>query len=221
MSIAENLRSIQRQIAATGKPVHLVAISKTQSIGAIREVAIAGQRDFGENYVQELVQKAEALADLNLNWHFVGHLQRNKINMVLPHISAIHSIDSIKLAEAIAKRADRPIAGFIEVNVGGEESKTGLAPESLPELLRACVDFEKLQVKGLMCIPPPTNDPAFQKKYFTQVADLQKRANAEGWYKKPLTDLSMGMSDDFGVAIDCGATVVRIGTAIFGERASG
>lgn len=218
MSIAENLKHVQNQIAATGKSVHLIAISKMQSIEVIREAASCGQRLFGENYVQELLQKAEVLAELKLDWHFTGHLQRNKINMVLPWVSTIHSIDSIKLAEAIAKRADRTIAGFIEVNIGGEESKSGITPKALPELLRACSDFDKLQIKGLMCIPPPTDDPDTQKKYFTQVSGLEEHANTEGWYKHPLTDLSMGMSDDFRVAIECGATHIRIGTAIFGER---
>lgn len=220
MSIAENLKTIQTHVRGVEHPVHLVAISKMQSVEAIREAVAAGQRDFGENYVQELVQKAESLADLNLNWHFVGHLQRNKINMVLPWTSTIHSIDSIKLAEAISKRADRVVAGFIEINIGGETSKSGIFPDALPELLRECSDFDHLQIKGLMCIPPPTDDTEMQKKYFTQVADLQKRANTEGWYKHPLTDLSMGMSDDYRVAIEHGATYLRIGTAIFGERVS-
>lgn len=218
MSIAENLRHIRDQIAATGKPVRLIAISKTQPIEAIREAAAAGQHTFGENYVQELVSKAETLAVLKLNWHFTGHLQRNKITMVMPWISTIHSIDSIKLAEAIAKRADKPVAGFIEVNIGGETSKSGISPDALPELLHACAEFENLKIEGLMCIPPPSDDLEMQKKYFTQVEDLQKRANTEGWYTHPLTKLSMGMSHDFRVAIACGATDVRIGTGIFGER---
>lgn len=218
MSIAENLRRVQGQIAATGRPIQLLAVSKTQSVEAIREAAAAGQRDFGENYVQELVNKAEALVDLNLNWHFIGHLQRNKINMLLPHVASIHSIDSIKLAEAIAARATTPIAGFIEINIGGEVNKSGISPTALPELLRACSAFEPLEIKGLMCIPPPTDDGEQQKHHFTQVAELQARANAEGWYRQPLTELSMGMSHDYMQAIACGATIIRVGTAIFGER---
>lgn len=219
MSIAENLKHIQDEIAATGRPVQLIAVTKMQSVDAIREAAAAGQRAFGENYVQELVTKAEALADLQLDWHFIGHLQRNKVNTLLPHISTIHSIDSIRLAESIATRATKLIEGFVEVNVGGEASKSGVAANMLPELLRACADFENLSIKGLMCIPPPTDDPVLQRNYFTHVADLQKRANTEGWYKAPLTELSMGMSHDYRVAMDCGATFVRIGSAIFGERA--
>jgi pyridoxal phosphate enzyme (YggS family) len=218
MSISENLRHIRDQIAATGRPIQLIAVSKMQSLDAIREAAAAGQHHFGENYVQELIEKAETLSDLKLNWHFIGHMQRNKINTLLPHVSTIQSIDSIRLAEAIATRATRPIAGFVEVNVGGETSKSGITADALPELLRACSDFENLAIKGLMCIPPPTDDRDMQKKYFTQIADLQTRANTEGWYKTPLTELSMGMSHDFMVAIDCGATCVRVGTAIFGER---
>lgn len=220
MSISERLNHVQNQILTMGKPVHLVAVSKRHPIEAIREAASTGQRLFGENYVQELVRKAGALADLSLDWHFIGHLQRNKLNMLLPWTSTIHSIDSIKLAEAIATRATQPIAGFVEINIGGEDSKSGMTSDALPELLRACSDFQNLEIKGLMCIPPPTDDPTEQKKHFMQIVALQNRANAEGWYKKPLTDLSMGMSHDFLTAIACGATYVRIGTDIFGERLS-
>lgn len=218
MSIVENLKRVQDQIAAAGRHVQLIAVSKTQTVDAIREAAAAGQHDFGENYVQELVEKAEALADLELNWHFIGHLQRNKINAVLPYVSTIHSIDSIRLAEAIASRATQLISGFVEVNIGGEASKSGVPAKALPELLRACSDFTNLKILGLMCIPPPTDDLEMQKKYFMQVAELQASANAEGWYRQPFTDLSMGMSHDYLTAIHCGATVVRVGTAIFGER---
>lgn len=218
MSISESLKTIQTQLQGGQHAVQLIAASKTQPIAAIREAALCGQTSFGENYVQELVEKAEALADLNLSWHFLGHLQRNKINALLPFVSTIHSIDSIKLAEAISRRADHTISGFVEINIGGELGKTGLPPDALPELFRACSDFSNLTLRGLMCIPPPTDDTDTQKKYFTQVADLQKRANAGGWYKQPLTDLSMGMSHDYLIAIQCGATYVRIGTAIFGER---
>lgn len=218
MSIRKRLNQVQNQILALGRPVHLIAVSKMQPIEAIRDAAECGQRLFGENYVQELVRKAETLADLSLNWHFIGHLQRNKINMVLPWISTIHSIDSIKLAEAIATRATKPIAGFVEVNVGGEQNKSGIDPAALSKLLHTCSDFQNLEIKGLMCIPPPTDSPEEQKKYFMQIAELQHRANAEGWYRQPLTNLSMGMSHDYLVAIECGATYVRVGTAIFGER---
>lgn len=217
-SIAENLKTVWGQIRQTGRPVHLVAVSKMQPAAAVREAADCGQRAFGENYVQELVEKAEALADLRLDWHFIGHLQRNKVNLLLPWVSTIHSIDSPRLAEAIAGRATRPITGFVEVNVGGEASKTGLPPEALPGLLRNCSALPNLEIKGLMGIPPPSDDPKTQRNYFAQLAALQARANAEAWYKLPLTDLSMGMSHDFRVAIDCGATYVRVGTAIFGRR---
>lgn len=220
MSIRKRLNQIQNQILAMGRSVHLIAVSKTQPNEVIREAAACGQRLFGENYVQELVQKAETLADLNLNWHFIGHLQRNKINMVLPWVSTIHSVDSIKLAEAIATRATKPIAGFVEINVGGEVTKSGMPGDGLPELLRACSDFQKLEIRGLMCIPPPTKSSAEQKRYFMQVVELQERANVEGWYRQPLTDLSMGMSHDYLVAIACGSTYVRVGTAVFGERPS-
>lgn len=220
MSIRDHLEHVQKQILALGRPVHLIAVSKMQPVEAIREAASAGQRLFGENYVQELVKKAESLADLDLDWHFIGHLQRNKINMLLPHVSTIHSIDSIRLAEAIAARASKPVAGFVEINVGFEAGKSGITEDSLPELLRACSGFQNLEIRGLMCIPPPTESPEEQKKYFMQVARLQDRANVEGWYHRPLTDLSMGMSHDFLVAIECGATYVRVGTAIFGKRPS-
>lgn len=218
MSLDDSYAHVCDQITQTGHPVHLIAISKRQPLEAIRHIAELGQKRFGENYVQELVTKAEALSELNLDWHFVGHLQRNKVNQLLTHISTIHSIDSIKLAETIASRAQRPINGFIEINIGGETSKTGLLPNAIKDTLHACSDMSSLNIKGLMCIPPPTNDITEQKKQFMAVADLQHRANAENWYRQPLADLSMGMSHDFLVAIACGATYVRIGTSIFGER---
>lgn len=220
MLIGDRLKMVQKQIAATGRPVHLIAVSKTQPIEKIRELFACGQRLFGENYVHELAQKAESLAELGLDWHFIGHLQRNKINMLLPWVSTIHSIDSIKLAEAIATRATKPVAGFVEINVGAETSKTGIPAEGLREMLHACSDFKPLEIRGLMCIPPPAESLTEQKYHFTLVRDLQKRANAEGWYRQPLTDLSMGMSLDYPVAIACGATYVRVGTAIFEERPS-
>lgn len=218
MWVGDRLKMVQKQILASGRPVRLIAVSKTQPIEKIRELVACGQHQFGENYVQELVRKAELLADLNLDWHFIGHLQRNKINMLLPWVSTIHSIDSIQLAEAIATRATKPIAGFVEINVGAEASKTGIPAEGLRDMLRACSDFKSLEIKGLMCIPPLAESLTEQKYYFMRVSDLQKRANAEGWYRQPLTDLSMGMSHDYLVAIACGATYVRVGTAIFGER---
>lgn len=218
MSLAESYAQVCQKIATTQRKVHLIAVSKNQPIDAIRSVAQLGQVSFGENYVQELIKKADALADLQLDWHFLGHLQRNKINHLLPSVSTIHSIDSIKLAEAIAQRATQSVSGFIEINIGGETSKTGLAPTALPDMLRACSELPHLEIKGLMCIPPPTDSSDHQKRYFTAVANLQNEANSQNWYKSPLTDLSMGMSHDFLVAIDCGATYVRVGTSIFGER---
>lgn len=224
MKVSENWSNLRAQMgsacATAGRPlnsVQLLAVSKTQSQSAIAALAHCGQRAFGENYVQELVTKAEALSDLQLEWHFIGHLQRNKINALLPHLHMIHSIDSIALAEALAKRTARPLVGLIEINVGDETSKTGIAPAALQDLLNACRDFKNLKIQGLMCIPPASDDPG---RYFTALANLQAQANREHWYRAPLTELSMGMSHDFAIAIVCGATYIRVGTQLFGERKS-
>jgi len=193
----------------------LIAVSKLHPASAIREAYAEGQRDFGENYVQELEQKAAELADLSdLRWHMIGHLQRNKARVVAPLAALIHTVHSVELARELDKRANAPLAVLIEVNVGGEAQKSGCAPEALPELLRALAESERLRCRGLMCVPPHTEDPSGSRPFFEKLRDLR---DAHGGAER-LPELSMGMSADLPYAIAAGASIVRVGTAIFGER---
>lgn len=193
--------------------VRLVAASKAQPPEAVRAAHAAGQRVFGENYVQELVGKADALEDLeDLEWRFIGHLQRNKAKDVVRVARAVETVDSPRLAEALARRLPegRVLDVLLEVNVGGEAQKAGVAPEALGPLVDAVRGLPALRLVGLMTVPPPADDPEGSRPWFRALADLAGR-----W---GLPELSMGMTGDFEVAIEEGATLVRVGTAIFGPR---
>ncbi|WP_232380039.1 YggS family pyridoxal phosphate-dependent enzyme [Polyangium fumosum] len=200
------------------RAVRLVAVSKTKPPEAIRAAYAAGQRDFGENYVQELVQKATALADLpELRLHFIGALQRNKAKLAASVAAVIQTVDREELATELDRRAGalgRKLDVLLEVNVGGEESKAGCAPEALPALLEAARRAEHLRVVGLMAIPPFLDDPEAVRPFFARLRALRDTLEAPAL----LPELSMGMSHDFHVAIEEGATIVRVGTAIFGAR---
>lgn len=199
--------------------VRLLAVSKTWPAESVREAAAAGQRAFGENYVQEGVAKVEALADLGLEWHFIGPLQSNKTRLVANRFAWVHSIDRLKIAERLAEQRDvhlPPLDVCIQVNVSGEASKSGVAPADLPELARAVASLPRLRLRGLMAIPEPTPDVALQRARFACLRMLRDELNAAGL---GLDTLSMGMSDDLEAAIAEGSTMVRVGTAIFGSRA--
>jgi len=208
MTVAERLARVR---AGIPPGVTLVAVSKAQPAEAVREAHAAGQRHFGENYVQEWRAKAEALADLaDLVWHFVGGLQTNKVKYLVGKVGLVHAVDREELAREIAKRsAQRGIETrvLVEVNVAGEASKSGCAPDGVPRLVEAIRALPGLDLRGLMCIPPVEGDP---RPHF---AALRGMRDALG-----LAELSMGMSADYPVAIEEGATIVRVGTAIFGER---
>ena len=193
--------------------VCLVAVSKLQPADAVRAAHAAGARVFGENYAQELRAKQEALADLAPEWHFVGRLQRNKAKDMAGRTALVHSIDGLELAAALDHRAAAAGAVqrvLVEVNLAGETTKGGVAPEALPDLLAAMAPLPALRCVGLMTMPPPAADPEANRPTFRQLAGLAARLS--------LPELSMGMSDDFEVAIEEGATIVRVGTAIFGPR---
>ena len=197
--------------------VKLVLASKTQPPEAIRAAHAAGARAFGENYVQEAAVKQDALADLQgLEWHLIGHLQSNKARAAAGRFALIHSLDSARLAAALsrARAGAHPAAALIEVNAAGETSKSGVAPaeaERLIEEARAAVE-----IRGLMTIPPPSADPGRAREHFAALRKLRDRlAGSTGL---ALSELSMGMTDDFEVAIEEGATFVRVGRAVFGER---
>jgi hypothetical protein len=213
---------IARAACAVGRDpagVRLLAVSKTWPADSVREAAAAGQRAFGENYVQEGVAKVEALAGLGLEWHFIGPLQSNKTRLVANSFAWVHSIDRLKIAERLSEQRDvhlPPLEVCIQVNVSGEASKSGVAPDDLPELARAVAALPRLRLRGLMAIPEPTSDVALQRARFASLRQLRDQLNAGGLQ---LDTLSMGMSDDLEAAIAEGSTMVRVGTAIFGGRA--
>jgi len=212
---------IARACAAAGRDPRdlvLVAVSKTFPTDAVRAAHAAGQRDFGENHAQDAVAKIDALADLDLVWHFIGPIQSNKTRTIAAHFAWVHSIDRLTIAERLAAQRPGqlpPLQACIQVNVSGEATKSGVAPAEAPALARAVAALPRLQLRGLMAIPEPTDDPALQRRRFESLRDLRDRLAADGL---ALDTLSMGMSDDLESAIAAGATMVRVGTAIFGAR---
>lgn len=226
MSIAERLREVRARIERAAREarrdpaaVRLVAVCKKKPPEAVREAYAAGQRAFGENYAQELAAKAEALADLpDIEWHFVGHLQTNKARVVARHAHVVHTVDSAALARELGKRAARegraaPMPVLIEVNVGGEPQKAGAAPSDIDEVMQAVRAQPALALRGLMTMPP-AGDPAAARRAFETLVSLR---NLHGG-AAALPELSMGMSADLEVAVACGATLVRVGTDVFGPR---
>jgi pyridoxal phosphate enzyme (YggS family) len=231
MSIAANIALIEQRIAiAAGRSgrnvgdIALMAVTKTQPAERIREAYDAGHRLFGENRVQDFAAKAGALRDLqNAEWHMIGHLQTNKAAKTAELFRAVDSVDSLKLAEkldAAARQFGRRLDVLIEINVGGEAAKSGVAPDvsALEELLRAAPRLEALVFRGLMTVPPFTDDPEGARPYFRKLRELRAAIAARKLPAVAMTQLSMGMSHDFEVAIEEGSTCVRVGTAIFGGR---
>jgi hypothetical protein len=224
-TIEKRLQAVKSRIAAAcaaagrdPRDIVLVAVSKTFPPAAVRAAHAAGQRDFGENHAQEALAKVDALADLALVWHFIGPLQSNKTRQVAERFAWVHSIDRLKIAERLsAQRPEAlpPLQVCVQVNVSGEATKSGVAPEEAPALARAVAALPRLRLRGLMAIPEPTDDPALQRRRFESLRTLKERLVAAGL---PLDTLSMGMSDDLEAAVAAGATMVRVGTAIFGAR---
>ncbi len=224
-TISANLQAVRTRIAAAaelaGRAVEdicLLAVSKSFPPEQVREAAAAGQRAFGENYVQEGLTKIGALGDLGLEWHFIGPLQSNKTRPVAEHFAWVHSIDRLKIAERLAEArgASRPpLQVCIQVNVSGEASKSGVSPGDAAALAHGLAALPNLRLRGLMAIPEPTDDMVLARQRFAALRRLRDALNREGL---ALDTLSMGMSHDLEAAILEGATVVRIGTAIFGER---
>jgi pyridoxal phosphate enzyme (YggS family) len=201
----------QRDPAAIG----LLAVSKTKPAEALREAYAAGLRDFGENYLQEALGKQAELSDLPLCWHFIGPIQSNKTRAIAENFAWVHSVDRLKIAQRLSEQRPAelpPLNICIQVNVSGEASKSGCAPQDLPALANAISALPNLKLRGLMAIPEPTEDRAAQSAAFATVRNLLDSLNL------PLDTLSMGMSHDLEAAIEQGATWVRIGTALFGAR---
>ncbi len=220
--VREGIANAARDAGRDPASVSLLAVSKTFGPEAVIEAADAGQREFGENYAQEALDKIAAVKtqrpDLDLIWHFIGPLQSNKTRPVAEQVDWVHSVDRIKIAQRLSdQRPDNlsPLNICLQVNVSGEASKGGVAPEELPALAAAVARLPRLRLRGLMAIPEPEDDPVFQRRPFALLRDLQRELSASGI---PIDTLSMGMSGDMAAAIAEGATIVRIGTAIFGKR---
>lgn len=229
MSISANLQQVWQAIAAAAAQagrdpatVLLLAVSKTFGPEAVIEAAGAGQRAFGENYLQEAIDKQQAVRalrpDLALEWHFIGPIQSNKTRPVAEHFDWVHSVDREKIARRLSEQRPAnlpPLNICLQVNVSGEASKSGIAPADLPALAQAVAALPRLRLRGLMAIPEPAQDIESQRKPFAQLRALQQQLRAIGI---DTDTLSMGMSADMPAAIAEGATIVRIGTAIFGQR---
>jgi pyridoxal phosphate enzyme (YggS family) len=224
-SIHDNLQAIRERIAraaeAAGRDpgsVTLLAVSKTHSAALVAEAFAAGQRAFGENYVQEAAEKIDSLADKGIEWHLVGPLQSNKTRIVAERFDWVHSLESGKVARRLSEQRPRglaPLNVLIQVNVSGEASKSGLAPEAAAALALAVASLTNLKLRGLMAIPEPTPDVQLQRARFATLKGIFDAMKLNGF---DVDTLSMGMSDDMEAAIAEGATMVRIGTAIFGAR---
>jgi len=237
MSVAENIVRVREQIAAAARraarnpeEITVMGVSKTFPVERIREAYAAGLRVFGENRVQEFAAKADPLHDLrDTEWHLIGHLQTNKAARAAELFHAVDSVDSVRMAEklnACAESAGKTLSVLIEINIGGEQAKSGVAPNSdeqgsdeLEKILRGAPRWGNLNIHGLMTVPPYTEDPEGSRPYFRQLRQIRDSIAARNLPQISMAALSMGMSHDFEVAIEEGATCVRVGTAIFGERA--
>jgi pyridoxal phosphate enzyme (YggS family) len=224
-NLPENIREVHSRIAQAAQKcgrnvdsVTLLAVSKSQGAQRVRAAAAAGLAHFGESYLKEALDKIVELADLALDWHFIGRIQANKTRAIAEHFSWVHGVDRLRIAERLA--AQRPYHApalnvCLQVNLGAEVSKGGIAPEALPELAAQVASLPRLRLRGLMCIPPPASAAAQQRTPFAELAALLAQLNARG---AALDTLSMGMSADFEAAICAGATIVRVGSALFGPR---
>jgi pyridoxal phosphate enzyme (YggS family) len=226
--ISENIAAVRQRIAAAAaaagrdpQSVRLLAVSKTFSADHVRAAYAAGQRDFGENKVQEALQKVEATAELSIRWHLIGHLQSNKARRAASAFAAIHAIDSVDLLRRVDQAAAEAGAApdlYVQVDLAGEETKFGAPEAEVPGIVRAALECRAARLRGLMLLPPWFDDAEQARPYFRRLRLLRDRLVEDGMPLSRLGDLSMGMSHDFEVAIQEGATLVRVGTAIFGKR---
>ena len=224
-NLAAAVRKVRERIARaaqdagrSAQSVTLLAVGKAQPVGLLTAAAACGISDFGESYLQEALEKIAALQERTLTWHFIGRIQANKTRPIAEHFAWVHAVDRLKIAERLAAQRPAHLAPLnvcLEVNVAGELSKGGIAPAELPELARAVAALPRLALRGLMCIPPEESEPARQRAWFARLRALFEQLNAAG---TRLDTLSMGMSADFEAAIAEGATIVRVGTALFGAR---
>lgn len=219
--ILEKITSACQKSGRDPQSVQLIGVSKTVPVEKIRKAVEAGLRRFGENYVQEGSRKIEAMSDLDLEWHFIGHLQSNKAKQAVERFRWIHTVDRLSLAVELDKRAKnlgRRVPVLLQVHLGDEETKGGVAPEDLEKLFGDVQTMEWIEVRGLMAIPPYFENPEAVRPFFKSLRHWLERLRQKAAHPERLTELSMGMSHDFQVAIEEGATLVRVGTALFGPR---
>ncbi len=220
-SVLSAIRSAAEKAGRRPDSIRLVAATKTVTADRIREGIGAGLSILGENRVQEAIPKVEALAQAPVRWHFIGHLQRRKVRSVVGIFELIHSVDSLELAQEIDRRAgeaSRPQAILLEVNIGGETTKGGFHQDGFVQLVSTMAALSNIQIKGLMAIPPPTAEPESARTYFVRLRELAEAIAAQRIPGVAMDELSMGMSNDYDIAVQEGATLVRVGSAIFGER---
>ncbi len=217
-SVCQQIRRACENANRSTDEVQLLAVSKTRSAEEVRQLHACGQSAFGENYLQEALDKIDALQDLALEWHFIGPIQSNKTRPIAEHFDWVHSVDRLKVARRLSEQRPEalpPLNLCLQVNISGEASKSGCSPEELPELARAVAALPGIQLRGLMAIPEPETDPERQRATFARVRALMTSLQTE---LPALDTLSMGMSGDLDAAIAEGASIVRIGTALFGPR---
>lgn len=225
--LKENLNAVEAQIqracetaGRSRQEVTLIAVSKTKPVEMLKEIYDAGIRDFGENKVQELTEKYEVMPE-DIKWHMIGHLQRNKVKYIVDKVELIHSVDSLRLAQEISKEAvkkDVTVSILIEVNIAGEETKFGLSKEEVCTLVEEAAKLPNIRIKGLMTVAPPVADPEENRPFFRKIKELSVDITNKNIDNVTMEILSMGMTNDYMVAIEEGATMVRVGTGIFGER---
>ena len=227
-TIKDNFNRVNKQIvdavmSCGRKPdtIQLIAVSKRKSVKMIMEGIQAGAKHFGENYIQEAIEKIDVIGKNRICWHFIGHLQSNKAKFAVKYFEYIHTVDTLKLAKSIdkqAKKIDKIQKILVQVNIGKEETKSGTRIEETIELIKQISTFENLSLQGLMCMPPYFSDPEKARIYFKQLGLLKEKIMARKLGNVTMEHLSMGMSNDFKVAIEEGSTMVRVGTSIFGRR---
>lgn len=219
--VLSSIDGAARRAGRSPREIRLIGASKAQSVGSIRELAALGVRNFGENYTQECLAKQTALADLDLVWHFIGRIQSNKTRELAEHFDWIHSVDRIKIARRLSKHRPHgrePLNICLQVNIQREPSKAGLHPEELNEVAHVIMELSSLRLRGLMAIPKPSDDLIEQRRPYAKLRKALEKLNSEGL---DMDTLSMGMSADMEAAILEGATMIRVGTALFGPRQRG
>ncbi|WP_320042761.1 YggS family pyridoxal phosphate-dependent enzyme [uncultured Desulfobacter sp.] len=228
MQIQSNIKKIQDDICAAAQKsgrdasrVTLIAVSKRKPSEMIRQAIDGGHRDFGENYIQEAMEKIDLLGRDSANWHFIGHLQSNKAKFAVKYFDLIHTVDTVKLAKEInrqAEKIEKIQKILLQVNISQETTKSGAQESEMIDIARQVSQYENLHVSGLMCMPPFFDDPEEARVYFKRLRELSKEIEILNLPHTDMTHLSMGMSNDFTVAVEEGSTLVRVGTAIFGAR---